>query len=159
MKIKSIIHLILCIILCQAAGGLGALFTTPEINGWYATIQKPSFNPPNWIFSPVWTMLFALMGISLWLILKSGTNHPQRKTALTWFTIQLALNVSWSFLFFKLHSPIAGLIEIVFLWVSILFWILKTYPVSKMGAFINAPYLLWVSFASLLNFWLWKLNA
>lgn len=159
MKTKSFIHLILCIALCQAVGGLGAIFTTPEINGWYATLQKPSFNPPNWIFAPVWTTLFILMGISLWLTLKSDPNHPQRKIALTWFGIQLALNLIWSLLFFKLHSPIAALVEVVFLWASILFWILKTYPVSKIGALINIPYLTWVSFASLLNFWLWKLNA
>ncbi len=159
MKIKSLIHLILCIVFCQVAGGLGALLTTPEINGWYATIQKPSFNPPNWIFGPVWTTLFTLMGVSLWLILKSDASNPGRKIAFIWFTIQLTLNVMWSFLFFKLHSPLAGLVEIVLLWASILFLILRTYPLSKTGALINIPYLIWVPFVSLLNFWLWKLNA
>jgi len=158
MKIKSIVSLILCIALCQAVGGLGAIFTTPEISGWYASIQKPSFNPPNWIFAPVWTTLFLLMGVSLWLTLKTE-NSPARKTALVAFAIQLLLNSAWSFLFFKMHSPLAGLIEIIFLWAAILFWILKTYSVSKLGALLSIPYLLWVSFASFLNFWIWKLNA
>lgn len=158
MKIKSIVSLILCIALCQAVGGLGAIFTTPEIAGWYATIQKPSFNPPNWIFAPVWTTLFVLMGVSLWLTFKSE-NSSARKAALLAFAIQLVLNSAWSFLFFKMHSLLAGLIEIFFLWLAILFWIVKTYPVSKAGALISIPYLLWVSFASFLNFWIWKLNA
>ena len=158
MKIKSFFQLILCIALCQVVGGLGAIFTTPEINGWYATLQKPFFNPPNWIFGPAWTTLFALMGISLWLTLKAE-NSATRKTALIAFAVQLALNSIWSFLFFKLHSPLAGLIEIILLWLSILFWILKTYPISKPAAWISIPYLLWVSFASLLNFWIWKLNV
>ena len=159
MKIKSLGQLLLCILLCQAIGGIGALFTTPEISGWYATLQKPSFNPPNWIFGPVWTTLFLLMGVSLWLILKKDTNAPTRKTALIAFIIQLALNSIWSFLFFKLHSPLAGLIEITLLWVAIFFWIVKTYPISKIAATINLPYLAWVSFASVLNFWIWKLNV
>ena len=159
MKIKSLGQLLLCILLCQAIGGIGALFTTPEISGWYATLQKPSFNPPNWIFGPVWTTLFLLMGVSLWLILKKDTNAPTRKTALIAFIIQLALNSIWSFLFFKLHSPLAGLIEITLLWVAIFFWIVKTYPISKTAAWMNFPYLAWVSFASVLNFWIWKLNV
>ena len=158
MKIKSLGHLILCIFFCQAIGGLGAIWTTPEITGWFATLQKPSFNPPNWIFAPVWTTLFVLMGITLWMTLKNGASAA-RKTALIAFSVQLALNSLRSFLFFRLHSPLAGLIEVVFLWGAILFWILKTYPLSKAGALISVPYLLWVSFASLLNFWLWKLNT
>ena len=99
------------------------------------------------------------MGISLWLILKIDTNAPARKTALIAFIIQLALNSIWSFLFFKLHSPLAGLIEITLLWAAIFFWIVKTYPISKIAAWINFPYLAWVSFASVLNFWIWKLNV
>ena len=158
MKIKSEATLLLCILLCQIIGGLGAFFTSPEISGWYANIQKPSFNPPNWIFGPVWTILFTLMGISLWLTLKSE-DSAARKTALITFTVQLVLNSAWPFLFFKLHSPWAGLIEITFLWFAILFWILRTYSVSKSAALISIPYLAWVSFASFLNFWIWKLNA
>ncbi len=158
MKIKSIVSLILCIALCQAVGGLGAIFTTPEIPGWYASIQKPSFNPPNWIFAPVWTTLFILMGISLWLTLKAEISTA-RKAAVIAFAIQLVLNSAWSLLFFKLHSPLAGLVGVIFLWVAILTWILKTYPISKTGALISIPYLLWVSFASFLNFWIWKLNV
>ncbi len=150
--------LLLCIFLCEAIGGLGALWTIPEISGWYTTIQKPTFNPPNWIFGPVWNTLFLLMGISLWLTLRSE-NSAARKTALIAFAIQLMLNTHWSFLFFKLHSPLAALIEVVILWLAILFWILKTYPVSKAGAWISLPYLTWVSFAGFLNFWIWKLNA
>ena len=158
MKIKSFVQLILCIILCQAVGGLGAIFTTPEIPGWYASIQKPSFNPPNWIFAPVWTTLFVLMGISLRLTLKSEKSAA-KKVALFAFAIQLTLNLAWSLLFFKLHSPLAGLIGVFFLWLAILFWILKTHPISKLGAWISIPYLMWVSFASFLNFWIWKLNV
>jgi len=150
---------IICIALCQIVGGLGAIVTTPEINGWYASLNKPAFNPPNWIFGPVWTTLFTVMGISLWLTLRTDKSNPARKTAVTAFAVQLLLNSVWSFLFFKLHSPLAALIEIILLWLAILFWILKTYPVSKVGSLINIPYLAWVSFAGLLNFWIWKLNV
>jgi len=158
MKIKSAFSLILCLVLCQSVGGLGAFFTYPEIEGWHASLQKPSFNPPNWVFSPVWTTLYVLMGISLWTIL-NAEKTAAKKTALIAFTFQLILNSIWSFLFFNLHSPFAALVEVIFLWFAILFWIIKTYPVCKWGALINIPYLMWVSFASLLNFSFWKLNV
>lgn len=152
---KSILQLIIAILICQSAGWIGALFTTPSIQTWYATINKPSFNPPNWLFAPVWTFLFLTMGIALWLIwLKPKANHQ----ALSLFIIQLCLNVLWSILFFGLHRPALALIEILLLWLAILFTIIKFYQIDRWAGLILIPYIAWVSFAAILNFALWRLN-
>ena len=143
--------------LCQVAGFLGSLFTTPAIPTWYATLKKPFFNPPNWIFSPVWISLFILMGISLFLIWRNP-GHPKFKTALIFFFVQLILNIFWSVAFFGLRLPLLGLIDIILLWIAILLTIQNSLKVSKMAGLLLLPYLLWVSFAALLNFSLWFLN-
>ncbi|OGY41968.1 MAG: TspO protein [Candidatus Buchananbacteria bacterium RBG_13_39_9] len=149
--------LILSILICLAAGWLGSIFTTAAVQTWYAGINKPSFNPPNWIFAPVWTILFILMGLALYIIMVKGKG-PKAKQAQIIFSIQLVLNILWSFCFFYLRSPLAGLIEIVFLWVFILLTIIYFYKISKTAAYLLLPYILWVSFAAFLNFTIWRLN-
>jgi len=143
--------LISSIAICQGAGILGSLVMVPAISGWYQTLVKPSFNPPNWLFGPVWTLLYFLMGISLYLIWT-------RKGELKWFWAQLILNSLWSFLFFGLKSPGLALIEIVFLWLTILVTIKSFLKVYRPAAYLLYPYLAWVSFASILNFSVWILN-
>jgi tryptophan-rich sensory protein len=157
MKLNDILKLVVSIILCQLAGFLGSLFTTPAIPTWYATLRKPFFTPPNWIFSPVWISLFILMGISLFFVWQK-TDHPKFKIAFIFFFVLLILNVLWSVAFFGLRSPLLGLIDIVLLWIAILLTIQNFLKVSKMAGFLLFPYLLWVGFAALLNFSLWILN-
>ena len=157
MKPNDILKLVVSIILCQLAGFLGSLFTTPAIPTWYATLRKPFFAPPNWIFSPVWITLFILMGISLFFVWRR-TDHPKFKIAFIFFFVQLILNALWSVAFFGLRSPLLGLIDIVLLWIAILLTIQNFLKVFKMAGFLLFPYLLWVGFAALLNFFLWILN-
>lgn len=145
------------LIVCQFAGVLGSLFTTPAIPTWYKTLNKPSFSPPNWIFSPVWISLFVLMGIALFLVWRKQ-GQPYVKTALIFFFAQLILNTLWSIAFFGLKSPLLGLIDIVLLWMAILLTILNFLKVSKVAGWLLLPYLLWVSFATILNYFLWVLN-
>jgi benzodiazapine receptor len=158
MKITNILKLVASIILCQLAGLIGSLATVPSIPTWYESLKKPSFNPPNWIFGPVWTGLYTLMGISLFMVWQKRADHPQVKTALFFFFIQLILNALWSVAFFGLRSPLLGLIDIVLLWIAILLTIKSFFGISKTAALLLLPYILWVSFAVLLNFSLWILN-
>jgi benzodiazapine receptor len=154
----NILKLLFSIIVCEAVGIFGALFTTSAIPTWYAGLKKPSFSPPNWIFGPVWTLLYALMGIAAYLIWQQGIAKSAVRQALFLFTLQLILNFLWSFFFFKLQLPIYALIEILLLWVLILATIISFYQINKTAGFILVPYLLWVSFATLLNFYIVKLN-
>jgi benzodiazapine receptor len=157
MKPADFLKLVASVILCQIAGFLGSLFTTPAIPTWYATLKKPFFTPPNWIFSPVWISLFILMGISLFFVWRRQ-GHPQFKKALIFFFVQLILNILWSLAFFGLRLPLLGLMDIILLWIAILLTIQHFSKVSKFAAALLLPYLLWVSFAALLNFSLWILN-
>jgi tryptophan-rich sensory protein len=157
MKLNNTLKLVASIVLCQLAGLLGSLFTAPAIPTWYQTLKKPFFTPPNWIFSPVWISLFILMGVSLFLIWRR-VDHPKFKRAFSFFLIQLVLNILWSGAFFGLRSPLLGLMDIILLWVAILLTILNFFKVSKVAGMLLIPYLLWVSFATLLNFFLWVLN-
>ena len=154
-KSINIIKFIASIVICQVAGGIGAIFTTQSVQTWYPTLQKPSFNPPNWLFAPVWTLLYLLMGISLFLIWKDSKD---KKNAVILFSIQLVLNVLWSVCFFGLKIPLLGLIVIVILLAFILANIISFYKISKIAGILLIPYLLWVSFATVLNFSLWMLN-
>lgn len=146
--------LLVAIIVCQLAGAIGAIFTTPAIKGWYAGILKPSFNPPNWIFGPVWTTLFLLMGIALFLVWKKEA----KSYAIKIFGIQLVLNILWSVLFFGLKSPGAAFVEIIILLIAIYFTIREFNKISKPAAWLMAPYFLWVSFATILNYTIWFIN-
>lgn len=152
------LKLISAIIICQAAGLLGSIFTAQSVGTWYLTIQKPSFNPPGWVFGPVWTLLFLLMGISLYLVWQKKKKIVIRNQALIFFAIQWILNIAWSYFFFYLQNPLAGLIEILILWLFILLTLIYFYKLSKTAAYLLIPYLGWVSFAAILNYYLYLLN-
>jgi benzodiazapine receptor len=158
MNRDKILRLGTSILVCQLAGIAGSLFTAPAISVWYGNLEKPSFAPPNWIFAPVWTFLFLLMGISLYLVWSRGFEDKKIKRAVFIFSVQLALNTLWSFLFFGLRSPLYGFIEIIILWLAIFFTIVNFYKTSKMAAYLLIPYILWVSFAALLNYSIMILN-
>ena len=155
MKYNNALKFLISIIICEAVGALGAIFTTPEIGGWYKTLRKPIINPPNWIFGPVWTVLFVLMGISLYIIWAKGGKNIK---AVSVFGLQLALNLFWSILFFYFKSPGMAFVEIIFLWLAILWTIVEFYKLSRTAAFILLPYIIWVSFAALLNYSILMLN-
>ncbi len=158
MKLNNIFKIIGAILICQAAGVIGTIFTIPAIPIWYAALQKPSFAPPNWLFGPVWLVLYALMGIALYLIWKKRTYNLKANQALVIFFIQLALNSLWSFLFFGLRNPLAGLVGIVALWFAIVWAIIAFFRISRPAAYLLVPYILWVSLAAYLNYSIFVLN-
>ncbi len=154
MLIKAFV----CILLCLSAGGIGSAFTASAIPEWYATLAKPSFSPPNWLFAPVWTLLYIMMGLATAIIWQKGLQNPQVRTALVVFLLQLILNMVWSVLFFGLKSPLYGLVDILFLWAMILVTIAQFSKVSTPAALLLIPYILWVTFASGLNLGIFLLN-
>ena len=181
MKYNNLLKFLTSIIICELAGVVGSIFTTSQIRFWYNGLNKPSFNPPNWIFGPVWTTLFVLMGISLYLVwiknwepknkivlknrkpwnkwsrkLLSGS--WQKANIISIFATQLVLNILWSIIFFGAHSAGVAFFELLMLWFAIIFTIINFYRVSKAAAWLLLPYLLWVSFAGVLNYFLWVLN-
>jgi benzodiazapine receptor len=158
MKLGKIAKLVAFILLCEFAGIVGSFFTTPSIGTWYATLQKPWFTPPNWLFGPVWITLYFLMGVSLYLVWEKGIKKKDVKVALYIFGIQLVLNVFWSILFFGLQSPLYGFVEIVVLWTVIAITIFKFYKVSKKAAILLMPYIAWVTIAATLNYYVLVLN-
>lgn len=156
-------RLLFSIFICEAAGIIGGLFTAQAIPTWYAALVKPSFNPPNWAFGPVWIILYAMMGVSfylLWNVLDAsrGEKKCDAKTAMIVFGVQLLLNLLWTFIFFGLHSPLAAIPVIILLWIAILLTIWLAYPLSRHAANLLVPYILWVSFASILNIAIFLLN-
>ena len=157
MKRSNGIKLIISIVLCVSLGSVGGLVTVNEIPPWYATLNKPSFNPPNWLFGPVWTTLYVLMGISVYLIWKQPVS-TERNKALQLFILQFILNFCWSFIFFGLHATGWALMEMIALWILILLSILHFAKHSKTAAWLLVPYIAWVSFALLLNAAIWRLN-
>lgn len=148
------------IILSFAAAGIGGLWTAPSTapGGWYYQIEKPSWTPPSWLFGPVWTALYLAMAVAAWLVWRRG-GWEARGGALTLWAAQLVLNAIWSGLFFGLHSPGLAMAEIVLLWIAILLTLLAFFRVSRPAGWLMVPYLLWVSFASMLNFAVWRLNS
>ncbi|MCW3976047.1 MAG: tryptophan-rich sensory protein [Candidatus Bathyarchaeota archaeon] len=159
MKSIELIRLIISILICNSAGFIGSIFTSSTIPTWYNSLEKPSFNPPNWIFGPVWTTLYTLMGISAYLVWSQGLHGSQVKTALIIFAAQLFLNAIWSPIFFGLRALFAAFLVIVVLWIAILLTILIFYKISTIAAVLLIPYILWVSFATILNYSLWILNS
>ena len=166
MRINNFFKLVVAITVSEMAGVIGAFFTAPAVQSdWYSELIKPALNPPAWVFGPIWTTLFALMGISLFLVWKQ---HPYIlenvrmlrvwKWAVALFFIQLVLNTLWSIIFFGLHSPGGALVEIVFLWLAILATMVAFAKISKPAAWLLVPYILWVSFAAYLNYAIWALN-
>lgn len=158
MKINNTFKLIIAIVVSESAGIIGSIFTIPSISSWYAGLIKPDFAPPNWVFGPVWTTLFALMGIATFLIWREGWNRKDVKIALGVFIVQLVLNTFWSVIFFGLQNPGAAFVEIIFLWLAILATIIVFAKISKPAAWLLVPYILWVSFAGYLNYSIWILN-
>ncbi|MCX7757888.1 MAG: tryptophan-rich sensory protein [candidate division WOR-3 bacterium] len=155
---KNIIKLIISIAICELAGVLGSFFTRPNIPTWYNFLVKPTFAPPNWLFGPVWTGLFLLMGISLYLVWSKGFGNQAVRAAMFIFVIHLIVNILWSAVFFGLRFPLGGFFVIVALWFLIILTMIYFSAVSKLAAFLLIPYLLWTSFASVLNFMIYKLN-
>jgi tryptophan-rich sensory protein len=158
VKIKNPKLLIIALIIPQIAAGIGSIFTSKTVGTWYLELVKPSFNPPSWLFGPVWTTLYILMGISLYLVWVKGTKSKKAQTALTFYGVQLGLNAFWSILFFGLQSPLYAFIEIIFLWGAIAATIYFFYKISKNAAYLLLPYIAWVSFAAVLNFFIYYLN-
>jgi len=142
---------IVSVIGCELVGILGTPFTLSAIPTWYATLNKPSFAPPNWLFGPAWTILYFLMGVAFYLIWVQDWKKKKVKTAGRYFLAQLALNFIWSPIFFGLKAPLPGLIVIMAMWGLIVLTMKKFYPLSRLAFFLLVPYLLWVSFATLLN--------
>ncbi len=150
MNKSQLLKLMASLTLPLGIGAIAGLFTADAIPDWYATLNRPSFNPPNWLFGPVWTALYLIMGFSLFLIWKQNPNK-ERNRAMLVFLIQLALNFCWSFIFFYFHLIGFALIEIVLLWTSIVFMLVLFYKIKPVAAYINIPYLVWVTFATVLN--------
>jgi translocator protein len=155
--VNKYLKLLSLIIICEGVGILGSIFTIPSIQTWYATLNKPVFSPPNFVFGPVWTTLYCLMGISIYLILTKKLKK-EKSQLIALFSAQLFLNFLWSVIFFGLHLPGLAFAEIAMLWVSILLLIIKFWKFSKTASILLMPYLLWVSFASILNLFVAILN-
>jgi tryptophan-rich sensory protein len=154
---SNLIKFILAVLFTLVFGGLGGIVTSNEITNWYAGLHKPSFNPPNYLFGPVWTLLYFLMGISLYLIWKQLPSPSKTKSIILFF-IQFGLNFCWSFIFFKFHKPGFAFAEIILMWIFILLTILSFSKLNKTAAWLLVPYIAWVSFATLLNYSIWQLN-
>lgn len=146
------------IAVCFAAAGIGSLFTDPEIGGWYARIEKPSWTPPNWVFGPVWSTLYLMMAVAAWLVWKDK-GFAGAGLALSLFIVQLLFNALWSIFFFGLHNIGLALLDIILLWVAILLTILFFWRVEPWAGALMLPYLLWVAYASALNYSIWKMNS
>jgi len=150
--------LLFFLFLCYGAAGLGFIWTSSSVGTWYAELMKPSFNPPGWIFAPVWSVLYFLMALSAWLVWRRA-GWSGARFALALFFVQLALNVAWSGLFFGLRRPGAALVEILILLGTIVATVLAFRPVSRLAFWLMVPYALWVAFAALRNFKIWQLNS
>ena len=154
---RKIFLFIVCLVVPLTIGAISGIATSSGLKDWYFNLNKPSFNPPNYLFGPVWSFLYLLMGVSFYLILQE-TKSPLRKKAINIFILQLSLNFLWSFLFFKFQLLGLAFIEILLIWLSILWMILEFKKLNKTAAYLQIPYLLWVSFASLLNGTIWWNN-
>lgn len=182
MKLNNFFKLVIAVAVSEMAGVIGAFFTTSVVqSNWYVWITKPALNPPSWLFGPVWTSLYFLIGISLYLVWKNNWEiknpffHENKKAWNRWserlwtgdlykinaisvFGVQYILNILWSYIFFGLRSPFFSLIEILAFWISIVYVIINFYRISKLAAYLLLPYLIWVSFATYLNYAIWVLN-
>lgn len=148
---KDLGKLVVAIAGCELVGFAATPFTLAAIPTWYQALNKPIFSPPNWVFGPVWTILYCLMGISAYLVWKKGLRNNGVKVALTYFLMQLALNFLWSVIFFGLHLPLLAFIEIVILWLFIFVTMKKFAKISRDASYLLIPYIIWVSFAAILN--------
>ncbi|HEY0010332.1 MAG TPA: TspO/MBR family protein [Candidatus Paceibacterota bacterium] len=152
------VKLAAAIAVSELAGIIGSVFTVSAVDSWYLTLVRPPLAPSSWVFGPVWTTLFALMGIAAFLVWKKGMGRRDVRIALALFAGQLVLNTSWSIIFFGLRNPGAALVEIAVLWIAILATMIAFAKVSRTAAALLVPYILWVSFAAYLNYGFWVLN-
>ena len=155
---RDLSRLLICVGAVLAASAIGSFATVRATPTWYKGLAKPSFNPPGWLFGPAWTVLYLLMAVAAWLVWKQGFGAAGVKLALAVFLAQLILNALWSVLFFGLRSPLAGLVDIIVLWVAILATIILFFRVSVTAGVILLPYIAWVSFAAVLNAAILRLN-
>ena len=158
MKINNFFKCIISIILVEGVGIISGVLTNTSVTTWYSNLEKSNLNPPAWIFGPVWTILYFLMAVAAFLVWKKGFQKKGVKIALSTFIFQLLLNFLWSIFFFGLHNPLLALIDIVLLWLAILGTMVLFYKISRPAMYLLLPYLLWVSFASYLNYTIWILN-
>ncbi|MFH0951487.1 MAG: TspO/MBR family protein [bacterium] len=150
-KFNQALLLVVALLFAQLAGWFGSIFNFVSLADWYPTLAKPGFMPPGWLLGPVWTALFLLMGYALFLILKGHWHKKQRNLAMLVFLVQWLLNISWSFIFFVWQNPLLALVEIIILWLAIMWNIIVFYRLNKTAAYYLLPYLLWVTFALVLN--------
>jgi len=158
MKIKNIWLLLLSLFIPLAVGYLGSLLTMPGLDSWYGGLTKPAFTPPNWLFAPAWTLLFILMGLAFFLILRDGRENKNFSAAWMSFGAQLFLNIYWSFLFFFVQEPPLAFYGLISLWSMIFVNIYYFYQIKKSAAYLLIPYIAWVTFAGALNYSIWYLN-
>jgi tryptophan-rich sensory protein len=158
MRKKDLIKLLISISAVVAAGAIGSVITSSSVTTWYVSLPKPSFNPPSWVFGPVWTVLFLLMAIAAYLIWKKGWKRPEVRVALSLYSAQLVLNVLWTVLFFGYHNLAAAYVEIIILWFVIFLTMEFFRDISKTAAWLLLPYLLWVAFAAVLTFSIWNIS-
>ncbi|MFQ6603408.1 TspO/MBR family protein [Flavobacterium sp. C3NV] len=159
MKLNKITKIVVALIICLMVGYSASIVTRPSVETWYPTIIKPSFNPPNWIFMPVWTLLYILMAVAAGLVWdKIKEQNQEVKVALGFFLIQLTLNAIWSYIFFGLKNPMLALIEMALLWLMIYETYLKFTKINKTAGYLLIPYMAWVAFAGILNASIWWLN-
>ncbi|MDQ7917914.1 TspO/MBR family protein [Mesonia sp. MT50] len=151
-------YISISILVCLLVGFIDAIITQSGFDGWYLALQKPGFTPPNWLFGPVWTVLYMLMGIALGLVWNKGLHHVWVKTALYHFGFQLLLNTAWSIVFFGLKLPLLSLIIIISLFILVLFTIRWFKVVSPLAAYLLIPYIVWLGFIAVLNYEIWRLN-
>ena len=157
-RLRYVFKLIISIVACQCAGLIGSIFATSAISTWYASLEKPGFTPPNWLFAPAWVTLYLLMAISASIVWRRGLGDTRVRTALIIFLIQLVLNALWSVVFFGLESPLYGVIVIVILWIAIVLTIVKFFRISTLAGALLLPYIGWVTFAATLNVSIFILN-
>jgi len=155
---KNFTYISIAVVICLAIGFLSSFATQSSVNDWFVTLNKPSFNPPNWLFAPVWTVLYTMMGLSAGIVWAKGFHHLWVKTALYHFGFQLLVNATWSIVFFGLKAPFWGLIVIIALLILLALTIRWFSVVSKLAAFLLIPYFLWICFATALNYKIWDLN-
>ncbi|WP_264526104.1 TspO/MBR family protein [Flavobacterium sp. N502536] len=156
---NKIVKIAIALVICLMVGYSASVVTRPSVETWYPTLIKPVFNPPNWIFMPVWTLLYILMAVAAGLVWDKIKEQKETvKIALGFFLIQLTLNAIWSYLFFELKNPMLALIEIVLLWLMIYETYLKFIKINKIAGYLLIPYMVWVAFAGVLNASIWWLN-
>ena len=156
--ISTFWKLVIAVFICELAGTISGLLSQAEMNTWFSALTKPFWNPPAYIFAPVWGILYLLMGVALGLVWKSDVPEPLKLNAELIFALQLFLNFWWSILFFKLHSPALAFVDISLMILTILLTLFRFAPISFTAAWLMVPYLLWVLFATVLNFTIWSMN-